>query len=52
MFAVSNRGSWKPTEVVLAGGAGNCMKTWTLSPAFSVERPVVVRGWPLVSCST
>lgn len=52
MFALSNVGSWRPTVVVPVGGAGNCMKTRTLSPASRVDRPVVVRGWPLVSRST
>jgi hypothetical protein len=34
------------------GGVGNCMKTWALSPVFSVDRPVVVRGRLSVSRST
>ncbi|CAM5282687.1 hypothetical protein SFUMM280S_03869 [Streptomyces fumanus] len=45
-------GSWKVTSLVSVGGAGNCRKTGSDSPAFSAGKLVVVRGRPSVSRST
>ncbi len=33
MVPLANVGNWKVTSDVSVGGAGNCMKTGTVSPA-------------------